>query len=157
MPAPDLYKIPHETSSFRLPEHGSPELVNYISNLTLGNGDNLQATSASNIPIADINKVLPYMEADDTSPRDKCVKVAQILAFNRLANRICEECGDKSELTALSICSDCALSWYCSKECQGKHWDTHKLRCCKRTGPLDTGYQCIAILNTQQEPAVTQE
>jgi len=149
MPPPDLYKIPHETSSFRLPEHGSPNLVLYISNLTTAGGGNLLVTAASNVPIADINKVLPYMEADDTSPIDKCAKVAKMLAFNRLANRICEECGDKSDLTALSICSDCALSWYCSKECQRQHWDTHKLRCCKRTGPLDTGYQAIALLETK--------
>jgi hypothetical protein len=157
MPAPGLYKIPHETSSFRLPEHGSPELANYIANLTTADGDNLLVAAASNVPVADITKVLPYMGEDGASPAEQCVRVSQMLAFNRLANRICEECGDKSDLTALSICGDCALSWYCSKECQGKHWDTHKLRCCKRTGPLDTGYQCIAILNTQQEPAVTQE
>ena len=31
----DLYKIPHETSNTRLPEHGSQELVQYITSYNI--------------------------------------------------------------------------------------------------------------------------
>ena len=82
---------------------------------------------------------------DNSILQEKINKAAMMATFNLLANRICEQCGDKSDITRLSICGSCALAWYCSKECQEKHWPTHKLRCCKKDGPLNKGYQAMAI------------
>ena len=99
----------------------------------------------SNIPIKDITTITDNMTDSDGKPHEKIMKASQMLAFNLLTNRICESCGYKDIPIKLSICSNCVLSWYCSKECQRRHWDTHKLRCCNRQGPLDTGYQQINL------------
>ncbi|HIE85112.1 MAG TPA: zinc finger MYND domain-containing protein [Dehalococcoidia bacterium] len=145
MSVPDLYKIPNETSSSRLPEHGSQELIQYLTTLTFADGDNLFMRGVSNMPVVDISMITSRMTDGDGPENERVMKAAQMLTFNRLANRICEECSYKNTLTNLSICSDCALAWYCSKECQTRHWNTHKLRCCKRHGPLDDGYQAIVL------------
>jgi len=145
MSVPDLYKIPHETSSSRLPEHGSQELIQYLTTLTFADGDNLFMRGVSNMPVKDITLITDRMTDGDGPANERVMKAAQMLTFNRLANRICEECSYKNTLTNLSICSGCALAWYCSKECQARHWNTHKLRCCKRDGPLDDGYQAIVL------------
>ena len=39
-----------------------------------------------------------------------------------------------------------AISWYCNEDCQKKHWNIHKKRCCNKDGPLDEGYQKISLL-----------
>jgi hypothetical protein len=145
MSIPDLYKIPNETSSTRLPDHGSPELIKYITTLKFANSENLFMKGVSNLPVKDISTITDRMTDDDGPPQERIMKATQMLTFNLLTNRICEGCGDKSIVTNLSICSSCALAWYCSKECQTQHWDTHKLRCCNRQGPLDTGFQTIVI------------
>jgi hypothetical protein len=150
MSIPDLYKIPHETSSSRLPEHGSQELINYITTLRVANGENLFMKGVSNLPIKDISTITERMTDEDGPQKERVMKAAQMLTFNLLANRICENCGDKTIVTNLSICSNCALAWYCSKECQTQHWDTHKLRCCNRQGPLNTGFQAIVLANVNK-------
>ena len=149
MSVPDLYKIPNETSSSRLPEHGSQELIQYITTLTFANGENLFMRGVSKMPVVDISMITSRMTDGDGPANERDMKAAQMLTFNRLANRICEECSYKKTLTNLSICSGCALSWYCSKECQTRHWNTHKLRCCKSDGPLDTGYQAIVLAKVE--------
>lgn len=40
--------------------------------------------------------------------------------------RICGNCG---KADASKICSKCNFASYCSKECQAKHWNTHKKTC----------------------------
>ena len=145
MSIPDLYKFPNETSSTVLPEHGSQELINYITTLRFANGENLFMKGVSNLPIKDISTITERMTDEDGPQKERVMKAAQMLTFNLLANRICEGCGDKTNVTNLSICSNCAIAWYCSKRCQTQHWDTHNLRCCKRDGPLNTGYQAIVL------------
>lgn len=149
MSIPDLYKIPHETSLYRVPEHGSQELIQYITTLRLTDGENLFMRGVSKMPVKDITIITDRMTDEDGTEKERVMKAAQMLTFNRLTNRICEECSYKNTLTNLSICSGCALAWYCSKECQTRHWNTHKLRCCKRDGPLDDGYQAIVLAKVE--------
>jgi hypothetical protein len=142
---PYLYNIPVDlNNNFKLPEHGSDELMHYITNLKTRDNKLIGQKAIENIPIKDINLVL-----NKINPRIGPELINQVsilrhaLAYNRLANRICEQCGDKNDIIKLMICEDCCLSWYCSKECQVKHWNTHQLRCCNEYGPLDKGYQAI--------------
>ena len=72
-----------------------------------------------------------------------------MLAFNRLANRICENCGDKKILQNYRFVMIVDYV-YCSKVCQRNHWDTHKLRCRNVNGPLDNGFQAIALLKKKE-------
>ena len=109
-------------------------------------GENLFLKGVNNLPLKDIEKVFNITSEGEEPTQEKVTHLAQMLTFNLLANRICEQCGDKRDLTKLSICGSCALAWYCSKECQERHWSTHKLRCCKKDGPLNTGYQAIAMV-----------
>ena len=151
MSVPKLYKIPHETDTFNFPDPGSNHLVQYITSLTLENGENLFTKGCHNIPWADVHKILPLVKPTDfPSPVDTVNHVRQMLVFNLLANRICENCGDKRDTRKLSLCNDCALAWYCSKQCQENHWNIHKLRCCNPQGPLNEGYQSIAILKQKE-------
>ena len=150
---PKLYKIPHEKDGFRLPPPGTQELLYYITWLRIDDNKLLFERAFKNVPKADIDLLInktKETEGEIVDIEKKRLQYAQMLAFNILANRICDHCGDKKDITKLSICSDCALSWYCSKECQQRHLNTHKLRCCQPDGPLDRGYQAIALLNTKK-------
>jgi hypothetical protein len=44
--------------------------------------------------------------------------------------RMCDECG-KEGIEDLKLCSRCKVCVYCSKECQVKGWQIHKIECCK--------------------------
>jgi hypothetical protein len=145
MSLPKLYKFPHETPGFKLPPHGSQELMWYLNWLKLEDNEPFVLKAVNNLPEADTEVLLNVMKDDPQPLEEKRKQAALMCTFNLLANRICEQCGDKSDITQLSICNSCALAWYCSKECQEKHWPTHKLRCCKKDGPLNKGYQAIAF------------
>lgn len=41
--------------------------------------------------------------------------------------RICNECDTITE--NMDICNGCCRAWYCNKECQLRHWPTHKPLC----------------------------
>lgn len=148
---PELFDIPVATG-FKLPEHGSRELLEYIVSLTTPDGNSLFMKASYYIPTVDILKVVSTIARHNKEShteeltKEKSLEIAQQLCFNRLANRICENCGDKSNIIKLQICQNCCLSWYCNKECQRNHWNKHKLRCCNRNGPLDDGYQAIMML-----------
>ena len=145
---PDLYKIPHEKDGFKLPPHGSQELLYYITWLRTQDNQLLFEKAYKNIPNSDVDLILNTTK--EPSTEQERTKLSQMLAFNRLANRICENCGDKKDITKLSICNDCGLAWYCSKVCQINHWDTHKLRCRNVDGPLDKGFQAIALVKKKE-------
>ena len=44
--------------------------------------------------------------------------------------RFCAACGTVTQST--QVCSRCKVSTYCSKECQVRHWPSHKMECRKR-------------------------
>mgnify|MGYP001159973967 CR=1 FL=1 len=143
---PELYKFPTETDDFELPNHGTQEMVVYLLNLKFSGNDYVINKAIRNLPDADTEKL--YNVIKDSDPRSKEAIINDVrpkLVFNLLANRICESCGYKTDVRKLSLCKDCGLAWYCNKSCQKKHWNTHKKRCCKKDGPLDEGYQRIAL------------
>ena len=116
-------------------------------------------TAIKNIPDADIAFV-QKLEGDGKMSDSQLRK---LLVHNRWANPICGNCGDKKQEIPLLRCSGCCLEMYCNKTCQKAHWKTHKLRCKKRSGPLDQGYQALAVIklapksDVLQKPAVTPE
>jgi hypothetical protein len=102
------------------------------------------------MPIVDLEHLLPLLKPEpNETDEDVVIKGAQMLIFNRLANRICEECGDKHDIKKLSLCTDCAMCWYCNSDCQSKHWSTHVKRCCQIDGPVDEGYNKPVILKVK--------
>lgn len=154
---PTLHNITCE-DGFILPPHG-PELINYIAQLYIPCKDNssdvesLLHRAICNVPVADVELVMDHINKHSLlsveSPKspDKLKEQCTIqVALIRLSNRICEHCGDKSNILRLQLCSECALSWYCNSTCQAAHWDTHKRRCCQVNGPLDMGYQQLAFV-----------
>ena len=145
MNIPKLYNIP-VSENFILPDHGSHELFQYITNIKINN-ENLFMKGFNNIPSTDIQYVFNITKEPLTE--ENINKVKCWLVFNRLANRICEKCGDKKDIIKLQICSECCLSWYCSEKCQYEDWNRHKLRCNKPDAPLDQGYQKIVLLQTE--------
>ena len=92
--------------------------------------------AVSNVPDADV-RVIQQMSTEKMTTDDY---LRTMLAFNRWANRICDQCWDKSDLSKLRACSECALAFYCSTECKEKASVKHAERCCNRAGPLDDGY-----------------
>jgi hypothetical protein len=101
-------------------------LFQYITSLKMDNGENLFFKGVNNLPVKDIEKLITVTSEGEKPTQETVTKSTQMLTFNLLANRICEQCGDKRDLTKLFICGSCALAWYCSKECQERHWSTHK-------------------------------
>lgn len=147
MSLPTLYHFPEETNSFNLPEHGSRELINYVTTLTLNN-DNVFGKAMYYLPDADSQLLLDLPGQFENEPQEvKLSRMKQSVVFMRLTNRICEFCGDKRDIRKLKICADCCISWYCSKDCQANHWPIHKQRCQQKNGPLDKGYQQLAFLD----------
>ncbi|PHH70322.1 hypothetical protein CDD80_6099 [Ophiocordyceps camponoti-rufipedis] len=43
----------------------------------------------------------------------------------------CAFCGTKAGIETVNLrrCSGCKLVWYCSKECQSRHWKIHRTKC----------------------------
>ncbi|KJA19000.1 hypothetical protein HYPSUDRAFT_217856 [Hypholoma sublateritium FD-334 SS-4] len=41
----------------------------------------------------------------------------------------CSQCTTASEMANLQRCGKCKSAWYCSKDCQKKHWPIHKVGC----------------------------
>ena len=105
---PKLYKIPHERDGFKLPPQGSQELLYYITWLRTEDNQLLFEKAYKNIPNSDVDYLLNVTK--EPSTQQERTKLSQMLAFNRLANRICENCGDKKDITKLSICNDCGLA-----------------------------------------------
>ena len=143
MDVPKLYHFPTENDSFTMPGFGTFELQRYITEqLRLEDGTNVFTKGIQNMCLVDMEHVLPLLKPEcNETDEDMVIKAAQMLTFNRLANRICEECGDKSNIKQLSLCTACCTSWYCGQTCQLKHWSTtHKHRCRQMDGPADTKY-----------------
>ena len=48
----------------------------------------------------------------------------------------CHHCKKEKERVALSVCSRCMITQYCSKECHVAHWSEHKVDCDKLAANL---------------------
>jgi len=127
----------HETS---LPPHGSEALLAHL------NGFEWLPRAMASLPDADIEHVRAAIDI----PESEWESLRYHLVCNRLANRICEACGDKHDLTKLRLCSGCHLSWFCGSTCAQRQWKIHQLRCGKTDGPLDTGFQAIVMVGPRR-------
>lgn len=103
------------------------------------------------------------------------IQMRQALTYNRLANRICNLCCDKSDTKRLKVCSACHMTFYCSTECQAADWNgdfasssttknaafagparlAHSKWCCKKDAPPDTGPMRTAIVQLDSKKEQT--
>ena len=152
MSLPQLYKIPHETDTFTMPEPGTQNCLMYACNLAFSDKSSILLKGMDNIPIADVELLSQHATNMDNLPEDKYVSQLKAqLASLRLMNRICEKCGYKQDIKKLKICTKCGLTWYCSDNCQQQDHSRHILRCANVNGPLDTGYQQLAFLKIKDD------
>jgi hypothetical protein len=57
-------------------------------------------------------------------------QAGQLLGLATQETRVCRGCQAQQEKVAFKCCSRCKESFYCSPECQQKHWPEHKKVCC---------------------------
>lgn len=120
------------------PGHGTQELCQLFVDISVPTGPHqgepLLAVAANNVPDADV-KLVEKVTGKKQDPKEmRCH-----LALNNLCNAICNKCLDKRDLLKLGLCDHCCLTWYCSERCRVADWETHRLRCGRRDGPLDQG------------------
>ncbi len=56
-------------------------------------------------------------------------KYANLSIFTSHTVRTCHGCKQMIESYQLKRCSNCKMAYYCSKECQKKDWQKHKIFC----------------------------
>ena len=60
----------------------------------------------------------------------KCLKKMHLEARKTLPKvGLCWQCEQEKERVALSVCSRCMITQYCSRECQVAHWQNHEAFC----------------------------
>lgn len=96
--------------------------------------DPLFMEALKNVPDADVN--LLNQKGCNLSQEE----LRFIIAMRKWKNKVCNLCGNP---TPLKLCSQCRLAFYCDDKCQSWDWRKHKLRCCKKDGPLDDGHNAI--------------
>jgi len=91
------------------------------------------------IPRAEVAHLKTLTDKEDT-------ELYYMLAFNRVASRICNSCGYKDDIYKLKPCESCQLTYYCDDACRQNDSEAHGEWCCKPDGPRDMGYlQTTAI------------
>lgn len=100
-----------------------------------------------------LNFVIPRAEVEYlrhvVGPERDDLQLYATIAFNRLANKICSQCGNKTDVSRLIECSECQLTHYCNRECMDQHATTHQRWCCQPDGKRDSGYLQVVILETK--------
>lgn len=124
-----------------------PDGVAYTMSLTLPDGRNAWAVSASMVPDSDIAAIRAV--AGPSMPEQN---LRGSLAINNLQNAICNYCMDKSNVTSLLLCTRCCMIWYCGNQCRDADWHNHSRRCGKPDGPLDTGPMRLAFARVVNPP-----
>lgn len=70
----------------------------------------------------------------------KCHKTEQeirrIIVGTHWGNPICATCKENHP-DKLHPCEECLLQFYCSEECEEKHWEIHKTQCRNKHAPFD--------------------
>jgi hypothetical protein len=100
---------------------------------------------SNNIPNSEVTKLvnaLPPGMMEGKPP----LSIKANIALNRLINRICDHCLNKSDVENLKWCNKCKLTFYCSIACQRAKRDQHSKWCCQQDGPPDDGPQSTIIL-----------
>ena len=70
----------------------------------------------------------------------------------------CEVCGDRGD-TELAQCSGCLQAWYCSRDCQRRHWREHKRDCrpCRVAAVPGKGLGLLATRSIKQGELILRE
>lgn len=85
----------------------------------------------------------------------KNVRVAT--AYHMIGSPHCHNITCKKYLDLL-MCQKCELALYCSKKCQGDHWEFHRLQCKKTPEQIEQVKKLMEALekrNKQQEAVIT--
>jgi ribosomal protein L31 len=59
---------------------------------------------------------------------NRLLTIQDIFLEDNRRGMLCDMC-KRSDATKLSICSACHMAYYCSKDCQRRHWSIHKKKC----------------------------
>lgn len=126
---------------------------------------------AKNIPIADVMNIFricdpqKYDEYHDLKRYDERKLSAEKkkalqeaindlrikLAFNRISNRVCNNCVDKRfPKEKLICCEKCRLTFWCSPRCKNENAAEHAKWCMQDIDAVETGPMRVAILKTDK-------
>ncbi|KAF8157359.1 hypothetical protein K438DRAFT_2026235 [Mycena galopus ATCC 62051] len=94
-------------------------------------------------PLSLIRKPLPSYAIRDNEAQSASSK--EIREYRNRINPACTHCMGRGELRR---CGKCKGAWYCSKECQKKHWPKHKEWCSEVDG---SGIQKL-VINAYSNP-----
>lgn len=91
------------------------------------------------IPREEVEYLRQYIGPERTD-----LQLYQMIAYNRLVNKICSHCGN---MDALLECSDCHLTHYCDTACLDAHLPQHREWCCNVDGQRDKGYLEVVMVS----------
>jgi hypothetical protein len=104
-------------------------------------------TIVARLPRAEVTRLLSLVKEPPTCD------VRAAIAYNRITNRICNFCHDKSDTSLLLACGGCQMTYYCGKICQYNDWHhnvpsltKHREWCCQLGAQADNGPNQMAIL-----------
>lgn len=100
------------------------------------------------LPISEVKRVFTATGKTDASAKE-IRRIRMMLTLNRLCNRICNACLDKSNPLALVACSSCGLTWYCNERCRARDQEKHQLWCCNPNAAPDDGPMATALIKTK--------
>lgn len=92
------------------------------------------------------NRERKSVQEKEDDPQEKRLFLRCSLVMNRLMNRICNACLDKSATEKLLACSSCQMTFYCNETCQKRDWNAHKRWCCRRDAAPDEGPMATAVV-----------
>lgn len=103
-------------------------------------------TITSHLPESEVQQVIRAAGPSEPDASIRCM-----LVLNRLMNRICNHCLDKTNTDRLLACSACHMTFYCSTRCQQADWRrTHSKWCCNKDAAPDEGPMATTVMKIKQ-------
>ena len=95
----------------------------------------------ANLPNSEVEQLIHLYEKSENGDdfEQKKLQLQCSIVLNRLMNRICNACFNKSATEKLLVCSKCNMTFYCNQNCQQKDWNSHQKWCCKQDAAPDDG------------------
>jgi len=85
-----------------------------------------------------------YKRYKDMIGQEEFQSLATMICYLRLTQPVCSQC-EKTDVR-LRKCTACQLTFYCSKDCQVIHWNTHRKWCRKKySNERDSGPAAITL------------
>lgn len=119
---------------------------------------------AENIPIIDVLNIIKITDPDIYSdyhefklPPERSKVLSKTikdlktkLAFNRISNRVCNQCVNKNFPKAQLICCEkCRLTFWCSEKCKKDNTAEHAKWCMRDVDAVETGPMRVVLLETK--------